>query len=98
MIGPTGTLFRFVLAHQRWSPLVAVTRDYLLAGMTTKEHVKAVPDRVPTWSRERQQALAETVLDIESMMQGRMNCGRRSATEGREPRRGRAMLRTFRRK
>jgi hypothetical protein len=32
----------------------------------TKDQVKAVLERVPTWSEDRQQELAETVLEIEA--------------------------------
>ena len=36
----------------------------------TKDHVKAVLERVPTWLEDRQQELAEVALEIEAELAG----------------------------
>ena len=36
----------------------------------TKDQVKAVLERVPTWPEDRQQALAEVALEIEAELAG----------------------------
>jgi hypothetical protein len=38
--------------------------------VTTKDQVKAVLERVPTWPEDRQQELAEVALEIEAELAG----------------------------
>ena len=39
-------------------------------GIMTKDQVKAVLERVPTWPEDRQQELAELALEIEAELAG----------------------------
>jgi hypothetical protein len=38
--------------------------------MMTKDQFKAVPERIPTWSEDRQQELAEVALEIKAELAG----------------------------
>jgi hypothetical protein len=41
-----------------------------IANVMTKDQVKAVLERVPTWPEDRQQELAELALEIEAELAG----------------------------